>query len=92
MGFKLKNLGKHVAGGVLTFAHGVVDHLGRSIVAPPAPVLAGAAVVFFGAAAVKHLQKRKRKAQRSHTSGEVCLRCTLRSLAHKSCMLLVVMV
>ena len=70
-GFQVENFGKRVAGGVTTFAHGVVDRLEISIVAKLAPIFAGAAVVFFGAAAVKHLQKRNRKAQTSPTIGEV---------------------
>ena len=91
MGFKLKNLGKHLAGGVLTFAHGVADHLGNSIVAPPAPILVGTAAVFAGAAVVKHFQKRNRKAQRSPTTDEVLLRCHICSFSYMFCILLVVL-
>lgn len=82
MGFKLKNLGRHLAGGVITFAHGVVDHLGNSIVAPPAPILVGTAAVLAGAAVVKHLQKKNRNKPRTPATDEVRLTCALRSYSY----------
>ena len=44
-------------------AHGVADNLSHSIVAPPAPILMGAAAVCAGAAVVKHLRKGKNQGQ-----------------------------
>ena len=61
MGFKLKNLGRHLAGGVVLFAHSIADHLGKSVIALPAPILVGTTAVLAGEAIVKHVRKRRRK-------------------------------
>ena len=79
MGFKLNNLKRHLAGGVVLFAHGVVDNLGRSIVAPPGPILVGTTAVLAGAAIVKHVQRRRRKKASTPAPDNVRLLYALRS-------------
>ena len=53
MGIHLEKFGQQV----VRIAQEVADHLGNSVVSPPAPVLLGVAAVCFGAAAVKHVRR-----------------------------------
>lgn len=82
MGFKLKSLGRNLAGSVVTFAHGVLDNLENSVVAPPASILLGTAAVLAGAAVVKHLQKRNRNKARAPATDEVRLFSARRSCSY----------
>ena len=82
MGFKLNRLGRHLAGGVVTIAHGLVNRFENSVVAPPAPVLAGTAAVLAGAAFVKHLQNRKRNKPSTPATNKVRLLCVQRFFAY----------
>lgn len=73
MGFKLRKFGKHLAGNMGRMAQGVSDKLECAVVAPPIPVMLGAAAVFAGVALVKRFKNRRDKGH--HTSSptsEVC--------------------
>ena len=75
MGFKLRKIGKHLADNIGKMADDVCSKVECSIVAPPMPVMLGAAAFGFGLAAIKHFKKRKAKNQQTSStpSSEVCV-------------------
>ena len=68
MGLGLRSFGVHLATSIVMVAHGVADNLQHSIVAPPAPILMGAAAVCAGAAVVKHIRKGRNSGQNKDNS------------------------
>ena len=68
MVFNVGKLGRRLARSVEKVAQGVADHLEHSVVAPPAPILLGAAAICLGAAVLKHLRNRRTRSQRKAAS------------------------
>ena len=76
MGFKLKSLGRQLAGNMGKVAQGVADKLECSVIAPPMPVMLGALAVCAGAAVVRNIKNRRRKNHQKRSpqapTNEVC--------------------